>query len=328
MITWSSNILVSAANTKLVYKALKSPKLELHVVIDNFMTPTALLADYFLPAASKFEKPYCTSYEDFLPMFECGERAIRPMGERHTDYEFWRALALRLGLGEYFPWKTDEEVAEYRLKPLGITFKEAATEKHVIKGESWTYETINPRTGKATGFATPSGKYELYSNVFKELGQDPLPFFEEPPESPIRTPDVAREYPLILVTCARYLPFFETMHHQLGMGLREQHPDPIVEIHPKTAKELGIADGDWVYIETRRGVITQKAVLTDGIHPQVVNAESNWWYPEQPAQEPWLHGLWQSNANVLTMDDPDACDRLSGGSGHSALLCKVYKSPA
>ena len=86
-----------------------------------------------------------------------------------------------------------------------------------------------------------------------------------------------------------------------------------------------IADGDMVYIETRRGVIMQKANVTDIIHPKVINVESNWWFPEQPAQEPWLHGLWQSNANVLTMDDADACDRLSGGPAMSALLCKVYK---
>ena len=109
------------------------------------------------------------------------------------------------------------------------------------------------------------------------------------------------------------------------MGMREQHPDPLMDIHPDTAKTLGIADGDWAYIETRRGVIKQRARLTTGIHPKVVNVESHWWFPEQPAQEPWLHGLWQSNANVLTMDDPDACDPLTGGWPVRALLCKVYK---
>ena len=66
--------------------------------------------------------------------------------------------------------------------------------------EPWTYETISPVTGKQTGFATPSGKAELYSNVLEELGYDPLPFYEEPPESPIRTPEVAKDYPLILTT--------------------------------------------------------------------------------------------------------------------------------
>ncbi len=326
MITWSSNPLINAANTKMVYQALKSPNLDLHVVLEHFMTPTALLADYVLPAASKFEKPMCSTMLDSAPLFRCGERAIKPLGERRSDYDFFRGLAIRLGFGGYFPWETEEELADYRLEPLGITFKEAASERYTItSSEPWTYETINPRTGEPTGFATPSGKVELYSNVLEELGYDALPFYEEPPESPIRTPDVAKDYPLILTTGGRYRPFFHSEHRQLGMGMREQHPEPLMDIHPDTARKLGIADGDWAYIETRRGVIKQKARLTTGIHPKVVNVESHWWFPEQPAEEPSLHGVWQSNANVLTLDDPEACDPLTGGWALRALLCKVYK---
>jgi anaerobic selenocysteine-containing dehydrogenase len=88
---------------------------------------------------------------------------------------------------------------------------------------------------------------------------------------------------------------------------------------------LGIADGDWVYIETLRGVIKQKARLNSGIRPEVVDVASHWWFPEEPAQEPWLHGVWQSNANMLTMDDPEVCDPLSGGWVLRGLLCRVYK---
>jgi len=326
MLTWTSNPLLNAGNTKLVYKALKSPNLDLHVVLEHVMTPTALLADYVLPAASKLEQPLCSTSEDFAPMFQCGERAIEPMGERRTNYDFFRGLATRLGFGEYFPWESDEELADYRLAPLGITFEEAATKKYVVASdEPWTYETINPKTGAPTGFATPSGKVELYSTVLEKLGYDPLPFYEEPPESPIRTPDIARDYPFVLTTGGRFRPMFHSEDRQFGMGMREQHPDPLMDIHPDTAKELGIADGDWAYIETRRGVIKQRARVTDGIHPKHVNVESHWWFPEQPPQEPWLHGLWQSNANVLTMDDPDTCDPLSGGWPLRALLCKVYK---
>ena len=317
---------LNAANTKIVYKALKSSNLELHVVSEHFMTPTALLADYVMPIASKFEKPMCSTIEDFSSIFVCGQRAIKPMGERRPDYDVFRELAIRLGFGEYFPWETEAEFHEYRLEPMGITFKEAATEKYTVVGdEPWTYKTINPRTGKPTGFATPSGKFELYSNVLEELGYDPLPFYEEPPESPISTPEVAKEFPLILITGGRWLPQYHSEHRQLGMGMREQHPDPLTEIHPDTAKDLGIDDGDWVYIETLRGVIKQRVKLTSGIHPKVVNVQHGWWFPEQPAQEPWLHGLWESNVNVLTMDDPDACDRLGGGYVCRALLCTVYK---
>jgi thiosulfate reductase/polysulfide reductase chain A len=326
LFTWTSNPLLNSANTKLVYKALKSPNLELHVVLEHFMTPTALMADYVLPAASKLEKVMCSTSQDFMPTFQCGEKAIEPLGERQSDYYFWRGMAIRMGFGDYFPWKNEEELADFRLKPLGITFDEAATERYTVTSdEPWTHETINLKTGKPTGFATPSGKIELYSNVLEELGYDPLPFYEEPPESPIRTPDVAKEYPLILITGGRHRPFFHSDHHQLGMGMREQHPDPLMDIHPDTAQKLGIADGDWAYIETRRGVIKQKANLTTDIDPRVINVESHWWFPEQPAQEPWLHGLWQSNANVLTMDDPDICDPISGGWALRALLCKVYK---
>jgi anaerobic selenocysteine-containing dehydrogenase len=235
-------------------------------------------------------------------------------------------MAQRLGFGEYFPWKTEEEFYEYRLAPLGIKFKEIASEKYQIMSTTpWTYDAINPGTGKPTGFATSSGKFELYSNILKELGYDPLPYYEEPAESPVSNPELAREYPLILITGGRFMPFYQSEHRQLGIGLREQHPDPLLDIHPATADKFGISAGDWVYIETLRGVIKQKANITERIHPGVVNAQHNWWFPEQPAREPLLGGMWESNCNVLTMDDPEICDPVTGGWQQRALLCKVYK---
>ena len=328
MITWGSNVLLNGGDVKTIYKALKSPNLELHVVLEHFMTPTAMLADYVLPVASKFEKPMCATHEDFAPNIACSEAAIRPRGERLSDYFVWKGLAERLGFGEYFPWKTEEELADYRLAPLGLTFEEVATEKYFVRSdEPWTYATINPRTGKATGFATPSGKAELYSNVLKELGYDPLPLYEEPPESPISTPEVAKEYPYILITGGNFRPMFHSENRQLGIGTREQYPDPIMDINTETARELGIVDGDWVYVETRKGVIRQRAWVNDEIDPRVVNVQSHWWFPEEPAREPWLGGLWESNCNVLTAaDDPDTFDPITGGWPLRALLCKIYKA--
>ena len=105
--------------------------------------------------------------------------------------------------------------------------------------------------------------------------------------------------------------------------MREQHPDPLVEIHPDTAARLGIREGEWAEIETPRGAIVMKARLAGGIDPRVVHAEHCWWFPEQPGAEPSLHGLWQSNVNVLTTDEPDACDPLTGGWPGRALLCRM-----
>ena len=327
LITWGSNPLLNAGEVKYVYKALKSPNLDLHVVLEHVMTPTAMLADYVMPIASKLEKPCCHTHEDFAPWIACGEAAVEPLGERQGDYHFWKGLAERLGFGEYFPWQTEEELADYRLAPLGLTFKEVATETYFVQSDKpWTYDTINPRTGTVTGFGTASNKVELYSQVLEELGYDPLPFYEEPPESPVSTPEVAEEYPLILITGGNFRPMFHSENRHYGMGTREQHPDPLVELHPDTARQHGIEAGDWVYIETKRGVIRQRAKLSDEIDPRVVNVQSHWWFPEQPGREPWLHGVWESNANVLTIaDDPDTFDQVTGGWPLHALLCKVYK---
>jgi anaerobic selenocysteine-containing dehydrogenase len=143
----------------------------------------------------------------------------------------------------------------------------------------------------------------------------------------VRTPEIAADYPLILIDGGRFLPQFQSEHRQLGMGLREQHPDPLLQIHPDTARSLGIQEGDWSIIETRRGAIQMKATFTTGIDPRVVHAEHLWWFPEQPGPEPSLYGLWQSNVNVLTTDDPDMCDQLTGSWPARALLCKVSKAP-
>ena len=118
---------------------------------------------------------------------------------------------------------------------------------------------------------------------------------------------------------------FHSEHRQLGTGMREKHPDPLVDINDEDAKELGIKDGNNVYIETKRGRIKQKARVSNRIPRGMVNAEASWWFPEMPGEEPYLHGLWKSNANVLTLDDPDCCDPLTGGWQARALLCKVYK---
>ena len=326
-ITWGSNVLLNGGDVKTVYKALKSPNLELHVVLEHFMTPTAMLADYVLPVASKLEKPMFHTFEDFAPNVMCAQRAVEPLGERRGDFDFWRGLALRFGFGEYFPWETEEELAGYRLAPIGKTFEEVALGPIVVNSdEPWTYERIHPKTGKKTGFATSTGKIELYSETLKALGYDPLPYYEEPPESPVSTPELTAEYPYILITGGNFRPMYHSENRHPGLGTREQYPKPIMDINRDTAAQIGVSDGDWVYVETKRGVIRQKALVSDNIAPGVINVQSHWWFPELPPREPWLYGMWESNANVLTMgQDPDTFDELTGGWPLRALLCKVYK---
>lgn len=320
MITVSSNPLITAANSKLVYKALKS--LDLYVVSDYWMTPSAELADYVLPAALWAERPIVHNYGDALTWLLFAEAAmpgrVEGQYDRRRDYDLWRGLAVRLGLGEYFPWETLEEAYDYRLKGFGKTLKQLVDE-----GGSF-FPPIEEKRYEKEGFGTPTGKIELYSTVFEQLGYDPLPRYYEPPESPVSNPELAKEYPLILITGSRHLPFFHSEHRQID-SLRKEHPDPLIQINPKKASELGISDGDWVWIETPRGRVRQKCKYFDGIDPRVVHAQHGWWFPELPGEEPWLHGAFESNINVCTDDEPDHCNPINGGWPLRTGLCKVYK---
>ena len=82
--------------------------------------------------------------------------------------------------------------------------------------------------------------------------------------------------------------------------LKRIHPEPIMDIHPLTAAELGIEDGEWVLIERPEGVIRQRAHFNEGIRLDTVNPDGYWWEPGTQTGEPSLSGVWVSNANAIT----------------------------
>jgi anaerobic selenocysteine-containing dehydrogenase len=120
LIIQGNNALLQATNTKLVYAALKA--LDLIVVHDYFMTPTAMLADYVFPAADWMERVVVAPVAGIRNFINAGEKSVEPEYERRDDYQFWRELGLRLGQEDYWPWKTLEECHDYRFKPMGYTF--------------------------------------------------------------------------------------------------------------------------------------------------------------------------------------------------------------
>jgi len=303
-----SNPLVTGSNSLRAEEALK--KIDFVVAVDLFMTPTAQLADIVLPAASWLEQDDIAD----LHFIWCNlvRQKVAEIGECWDDKKIFMELAKRLGRGDCFPWKDVKDYCNWVLKDTGITFDEFK-EIGILKGE------MQYRKYEKEGFNTPSGKFELYCSVIESLGYDPLPFFAEPPESPYSTPELAKEYPLILTTGSRVEAFFHSEGRQIE-SLRKLNPDPLVEINPLTAKDLGIKEGDWVWIETRGGRIKQRACLTDGIHPRVVNAQHGWWFPEKSPPE---YGWKESNANLLFVDT--GYDPHTGGESLKSLLCKVYK---
>ena len=315
IVTLSSNPMVTAPNTRLIYEALKS--LDLYVVVDFFMTPSAQLADYVLPATTYLERPWIWAYSGIVGSERAMPKTVRGQYDRRDDYDVWRALGLQLGQAPDWPWETLEQLYDYRLKPMGLTFQEFMDQGGFLSSSK------EYRRYEKKGFATSSGKIELSSRTLEALGYDPLPQYHEPPESPVNRPDLAGDYPFILITGGRHLPYYHSEHRQV-QSMRKMHPDPIMQIHPDTAAALGIRDGDWVWIESPRGRIKQKCRTFEGIDPRVVHAQHGWWYPEEDGAEPSLHGVWKSNVNVLTDDDPDICNPISGGWPLRTLLCKVY----
>ena len=320
LIGLASNPMITQANTKLVYKALKS--LDLFVVSDYWRTPSAELADYVFPAASWLERPYLRAGWGIDNVIVGGEKALPSEVpgeyERRTDYEFWRGLGIRLGQEQYWPWSTLEETYDYQLQPLETTFKQFMAEG------GFEFPARSYRKYEKLGFATATGKVELYSTVLDKLGHDPLPYYEESHENPLTKPQLAKEFPLMLITGGRFQFMYHSEHFNID-SVRRRHPHPLLQINPETAGKLDIKNGDWVWIESPRGRVRMKASLFDGIDPRVVHGEHGWWFPELPGEEPWLHGVWESNINVLTDDDPDVCDKASGGWPLKTALCRVYK---
>jgi len=312
-----ANPLVAYANSKGVKEALM--KLEFISVADLYMSPTAEYADVVLPVAHWLETD---DIHDMHPRFMIGaiNKAIEPPGEAWPDNKIFNELGKRLA-PEY--WFNDvEEMLNYQLRKAKITWKEFSEKGFLAKmGKDqpyYKYKTDYWRKGG--GFPTRTGKVELYSTLMEELGYDPLPYYKEPNESPYSTPEIAQDYPLILSTGGRLPYYFHSQYRQIPW-LRERQPYPIVQIHPKTAEELDIKDGDWVWIETPRGRIKQIAKLFEGINPRVVVAQASWWYPEDPPPD---HGVWKSNTNILTSDQPPY-DPAIGSTTFRALLCRIYR---
>jgi anaerobic selenocysteine-containing dehydrogenase len=217
-----------------------------------------------------------------------------------------------MGYGEYC-WVDVDESLDVILKPTGLTFNEFRRVHCLQAGMEY-------RKYERKGFRTPSGKVELYSSLFEKWGRDALPTYHECPETPVAAPDLAKDYPLV-ITSHHGKASTHSDYRQVA-SLRGLEPEPLVEINPETARGLGIADGDMVYIETKRGRIKQRAMLTEGIDPRVVTPSLNWWFPEQEAET--LHGWAESNFNILTDDKPPFNPEI-GSSNFRGFVCRVYK---
>jgi anaerobic selenocysteine-containing dehydrogenase len=308
LIITGGNPVVSMPDSNAFREAMK--KLDLLVVLDLFMTETAELAHYVLPGCTHLEKnglAYSYNVCHGLPYLMLRKKAIEPLNESRSEFSFWKGLAEKMGMGEVFPWKTDEEVVELELKSSGLTYKELKEEK--VSGAHYMEKKYGMDGYEAKGFSTPSKKIEIYSETFKKAGFDPLPTFREPDQSPLGDSQLSRKYPLILTTGARILYYTHAQHRNI-QNLKERCPEPYAEIHPKTAKRYGIKDGDPIVVESNRGEIRVRALLTGDMMEEVVSIP---------------HG-WPGEANVNLLTDVHCREPIMGYPQMKSQLCLIRKA--
>ncbi len=319
LISSANNTLISVPDSRHTMEALQ--KLDFFVYMDFFMTPTAELADIVLPAAlwPEVDSVFCMpEFGDVAAL--CMQKVVQ-VGECKSDEDFFLELCRRMGL-DYGAESQREindgilaELARRRPQYAGVDFDR-------FRERGWIAPERTYYNYRKAGFATESGKVELYSDRLARGGADPLPDWVEPPETPVSRPDLTGKYPLILTTGSRTMPYFISNNRQIR-SLRRRHPFPLVSMHPAAAARLGVREGDWVWIENERGRITQKARLLADMDEDVVSCEMGWWYPEAG---PPYYGWDESNANILTAGAPPH-DPAGGAYQLRALLCRVYPNP-
>jgi anaerobic selenocysteine-containing dehydrogenase len=276
MILTAANPAMTNPNSLKVHRALTA--LDLLVVRDLFMTETAELADYVLPAASFLERVELHVHAKYQCVTMT--RKILEYPEVQDEYRFWHDLAHRLGFGGYFPWKDETELTGWILESAGITLKQAEAHPEGIE-----YAPIRYERWRSEPLATPSGKVEFRSRYLEELGYPALPEYRPP--AYLDTPDP--EYPYVLITGARKLIYYHSRFRNIKR-FRTAIPAPEAEIHPRDAEILGLADGDPVRITSRIGSleVPVKIMSKSEILPGTLQL---------------THGWKEANANLLTHDD-------------------------
>ena len=262
---FGSNAKVIYTNATLVEEALKH--FEFLAVSDLFLTPTAKMADIVFPASSWLERNNVISSFQTCNTCTLIEQKVTTVGEARDDIDIVCELAKRLGVADSF-WPSQAEFYDWILEPTGLTFREAAARRRLYAPQPYGKH-------KTDGFKTPSGKIELYSTLAESKGVTPLPYYTPSFQGDEATPELKKEYPLIMSTGRHEVAFRHTENRQNPL-LLELNPYATLDINPHTAMSLGISDGQKVLIESTAGKAYARARYTVGLRRDVVQGIAGW----------------------------------------------------
>ncbi len=235
-------------------EALK--KLDFLAVCEIVPSEMAQMADVVFPEPYWLETSGmgARSYHAFYPQIAVRQPAHDPLYDTKGYGGIITGIAEAMGLGHIFEGVSSGQMREEQLETLGTSWEEL--------NENGLWSDEQPFTPREE-FGTPSGKIELYSTVMEENGYDPLPYWQPKREEP------TDEYPFYyIISRAPMQKMTETQNNELTLQV---DPENTVMINENTAADMGISEGDEVYVESRTGNrIKLKAELLKGIREDCI----------------------------------------------------------
>jgi len=242
------------------------------VVLEHFLTDSADYADIVLPATTQLEHVDAHLAYGHLYMM-ANNAAIAPLGESKPNTEIFRLLAKRMGFTDAAFDETDDELAAKAFNQQDARAVHFDWES--LKRTGWSKLRMPDAPFANGGFPTPSGKCEFYSSTMLADGLDPLPAYIPNYESVASNPELAKRYPLAMISPpARNFLNSTFVNVQ---SLRATEGEPRLDIHPTDAATRGIGDKEMVRIFNDRGSFVARARVTPKARAGLVVGLSIWW---------------------------------------------------
>jgi assimilatory nitrate reductase catalytic subunit len=261
LMVMASNIVVSAPNAGALLKRM--PGLDFLVVADLFLSETASLADVVLPTAQWAEEDGTMTNLEGRVLRR--RRAVAPPDGVWTDLQILKGLAERLGAGPHFTESNRETFAELRRASSGGVADYRGISYERIEAEDGVFWPC-PDAGHA-------GTPRLFTDRF-ETENGRARFHPVEHHGPAET--LNRDYPYFLTT-GRLMGHYQSGTQTRRVAeLNEAQPEPFVEIHPEAARDMGVGDGSFVRLTTRRGTMSLKAKLSPDIRMDTLFVPFHW----------------------------------------------------
>jgi assimilatory nitrate reductase catalytic subunit len=306
---------VSLPDNAFVTRCLE--KLEFFTAIDFFLNDTAWHADVVLPGSLQEEdEGVVTQVEGRIIKIN---KAVECPGEARQDWRIIQDIAAALGRPKGFTFTHPREIfEELRVASKGgvadysgVTYEKVERQMGVF----WPCYSEDPRTGEPIDHPGTPRLFEPGSYNPVAGGTGPFYFPDGRARFNVaeyRQPvdDVSEEYPIYYSTGRVVSQFLSgTQTRRIGPLVR-QYAEPRIEMHPRLAVKLGIEDGDWTTVETRRGSLTLRAMVVTTIRPDTIFVPYHW--------------AGAKSANQLTVAAQDPISKIPQ---YKVCGCRVRKAP-